>query len=57
MERLSSRVANLDRHFGQAQKDIEEIRISSDKAQTRARRLEAIDFEPGAGDELPQAAE
>ncbi|HET9068685.1 MAG TPA: DNA recombination protein RmuC [Amaricoccus sp.] len=59
VERLSSRVANLDRHFAQAQKDIEEIRISSDKAQGRARRLEAIDFAPGAEaeDELPQAAE
>ena len=47
VERLSQRVANLDRHFGQAQKDIEEIRISSDKAQGRARRLEAIDFATG----------
>ena len=44
VERLSSRVGSLDRHFGQAQKDIEEIRISADKAQGRARRLEAIDF-------------
>jgi DNA recombination protein RmuC len=46
VERLSSRVGSLDRHFGQAQKDIEEIRISADKAQGRARRLEAIDFMP-----------
>ena len=46
-ERLSTRVASLDRHFGQAQKDIEEIRISADRTQTRARRLEAIDFSPG----------
>ena len=46
VERLSQRVTSLDRHFGQAQKDIEEIRISSDKAQGRARRLEAIDFTP-----------
>ena len=44
VERLSARVGNLDRHFGQAQKDIEEIRISADRAQGRARRLEAIDF-------------
>ena len=43
-ERLAARVANLDRHFGQAQKDIEEIRISAERTQVRARRLEAIDF-------------
>ncbi len=46
VERLSARVGNLDRHFGQAQKDIEEIRISADRAHGRARRLEAIDFTP-----------
>ena len=44
VERLRARVSSLDRHFGQAQKDLEEIRISADKAQGRARRLEAIDF-------------
>jgi DNA recombination protein RmuC len=50
-ERLGARVANLDRHFGQAQKDIEEIRISADRTQARARRLEAIDFAPAGADE------
>lgn len=49
-ERLAARVANLDRHFGQAQKDIEEIRISADRTQSRARRLEAIDFAEPADD-------
>ena len=45
VERLAARVGNLDRHFGQAQKDIEEIEISADRTQGRgARRLEAIDF-------------
>lgn len=44
VERLSARVGNLDRHFSLAQKDLEEIRISADRAQGRARRLEAIDF-------------
>lgn len=47
VERLEARVGNLDRHFSQAQKDIEEIRISASRAGTRARRLEAIDFTPG----------
>jgi DNA recombination protein RmuC len=51
VERLSTRVGSLDRHFGQAQKDIEEIRISADRAGNRARRLEAIDFSPGEGEE------
>lgn len=46
-ERLATRVGNLDRHFGQAQKDIEEIKISADRTSARARRLEAIDFAPG----------
>ncbi len=44
VERLSARVGSLDRHFAQAQKDVEEIKISADKAHGRARRLEAIDF-------------
>ena len=45
VDRLVERVGNLDRHFGQAAKDIEEIKISSDKAGRRARRLDNFDFE------------
>ena len=45
VDRLSARVGNLDRHFGQAAKDIEEIKISADKAGKRARRLDHFDFE------------
>ena len=45
VDRLVERVGNLDRHFGQAAKDIEEIKISSDKASRRARRLDNFDFE------------
>ncbi len=45
VERLGSRVENLDRHFGQATKDISEIKISADKASRRARRLDNFDFE------------
>lgn len=52
VERLSERVGNLDRHFGQAAKDIEEIKISSEKAGRRARRLDNFDFEELA----PQSA-
>ncbi|WP_299619878.1 DNA recombination protein RmuC [uncultured Tateyamaria sp.] len=45
VDRLSTRVGNLDRHFGQASKDIEEIKISADKAGKRAHRLDNFDFE------------
>lgn len=45
VERLGTRVENLDRHFGQAAKDLSEIKISADKAGRRARRLNNFDFE------------
>ena len=53
VERLGTRVENLDRHFGQAAKDIEEIKISTDKATKRARRLDNFDFEELAPDITP----
>jgi DNA recombination protein RmuC len=56
VERLGMRVENLDRHFGQAAKDIEEIKISSDKAGKRARRLDNFDFEELAPDLAPDLA-
>ncbi|MEM7505900.1 MAG: DNA recombination protein RmuC [Pseudomonadota bacterium] len=45
MDRLVERVGNLDRHFTLAAGDIEKIKISAQKAGTRADRLEAFDFE------------
>jgi DNA recombination protein RmuC len=51
VERLGDRVANLDRHFGQAAKDISEIKISADKAGRRAQRLDNFDFEELAPDD------
>ena len=45
VDRLGGRVENLDRHFGQAAKDLEEIKISADKAGRRAKRLDSFDFE------------
>jgi DNA recombination protein RmuC len=50
VDRLVERVGNLDRHFGQAAKDIEEIKVSSDKASRRARRLDNFDFEELSAD-------
>ena len=43
--RLGDRVANLDRHFTMAARDIEEIRTSAEKAGKRAHRLDNFDFE------------
>jgi DNA recombination protein RmuC len=51
VDRLGTRVENLDRHFGQAAKDIADIKISADKAGRRARRLDNFDFEELAKDE------
>ena len=51
VDRLGSRVENLDRHFGQAAKDIADIKISADKAGRRARRLDNFDFEELAKEE------
>ncbi len=45
VDRLGDRVGNLDRHFGQAAKDIEDIKISATKAGNRARKLDNFDFE------------
>ena len=51
VDRLGQRVENLDRHFGQAAKDLTEIKISAEKAGKRARRLDNFDFEELAKDE------
>ncbi|WP_417240750.1 DNA recombination protein RmuC [Celeribacter halophilus] len=55
VERLGARVGNLDRHFGQAAKDLEDIKISAEKAGKRAHRLDNFDFEELAAD-TPVAA-
>ena len=53
VDRLGTRVESLDRHFGQAAKDVEDIKISADKAGRRARRLDNFDFEELAPDAAP----
>ena len=45
VDRLGTRVENLDKHFHQASKDISEIKISAEKAGRRAKRLDNFDFE------------
>ena len=48
IERLETRTGNLDRHFQQAARDLDEIKISAGKAGGRARRIEAFEFEEAA---------
>jgi DNA recombination protein RmuC len=50
--RLRDRVLDLQRHFGQANTDIEKILTSSDRIAARGRRIETLDFE-----EAPTGAE
>lgn len=45
VDRLGTRVENLDRHFGQASKDIAEIKISAERAGRRAKKMDDFDFE------------
>jgi DNA recombination protein RmuC len=54
VERLGTRVESLDKHFSQAAKDIEEIKISAEKSGRRARRLDNFDFEELAPETEPQ---
>ena len=49
--RLDERVGKLQRHFEQANEDLRQIRISSDKVARRGERIEELEFEE------PQAAE
>jgi DNA recombination protein RmuC len=57
MDRLVTRVGNLDRHFGQAAKDIEDIKISAEKAGKRANRLDNFDFAEIAPDADPKVVQ
>jgi len=51
--RLDQRVENLEKHFSQAEKDLREIRISSDKVSRRGERIGEIEMgqEPDADPE------
>ena len=57
VDRLGTRVENLDRHFSQAAKDISDIKISADKAGRRAKRLDNFDFEELAPETDPKIAQ
>jgi DNA recombination protein RmuC len=50
MSRLRERVLDLQRHFGQANQDIEKILTSSERIASRGHRIENLEFEgDGAG--------
>lgn len=44
--RLDDRVRKLQTHFGQANSDIEQILVSTNKIGKRGRKIETMDFEP-----------
>jgi DNA recombination protein RmuC len=52
--RLGERVESLETHFGQANKDIEQIKISSKKVLDRGERIERVELSAG-DDPVPPA--
>jgi DNA recombination protein RmuC len=46
--RLRERVLDLQRHFGQANADIEKIITSSERIAARGRKIEGLEFEDAA---------
>jgi DNA recombination protein RmuC len=55
--RLDDRVRKLQTHFGQANKDIEDILISSGKITKRGREIEAVEFDDGGEASVQKAPE
>ncbi len=47
--RLRERVIKLQQHFGQANEDIRQILISSEKVERRATAIEELDFDAAEG--------
>jgi DNA recombination protein RmuC len=61
MGRLRERVLDLQRHFGQANQDIEKILTSSERVASRGHKIETLEFEGEAqaaveGDRVPPLA-
>lgn len=57
VSRLDSRVAKLQQHFGQAEEDIRQIRISTEKVQKRAVKIQELDLDEIEANELPKLAQ
>ena len=45
-------VESLETHFGQANKDIEQIKVSSKKVLDRGEKIERVDLAPGEESEI-----
>ena len=45
IRRLDERVGNLDRHFDRAQRDVEEIKVSTNKISTRSEKIYSVEVE------------
>jgi len=56
VSRLDTRVARLQQHFGQAEEDLRQIRISTEKVQKRAVKIQELDLDEVEADELPKIA-
>lgn len=52
ISRLDDRVSKLSRHFGQAQEDIRQIGISTDKITKRGERIVELEIDDAATDQL-----
>ncbi len=52
--RLDDRVRKLQTHFGQAQRDIDQILTSADKVTKRGARIEALEIEDESPEERPE---
>src|SRR6185312_6202622 len=56
MGRFCERVLDLQRHFGQANADIEKILTSSERIAARGRKIEALEFEEAPAAEIEHHA-
>ncbi|MGD8810564.1 MAG: DNA recombination protein RmuC [Gammaproteobacteria bacterium] len=54
--RLDTRVARLQQHFGQAEEDVRQIRISTEKVQKRAVKIQELELDDAETEELPRIA-
>jgi DNA recombination protein RmuC len=54
--RLDTRVARLQQHFGQAEEDVRQIRISTEKVQKRAVKIQELELDDVETEELPRIA-
>ncbi|MEP6432985.1 MAG: DNA recombination protein RmuC, partial [Lentilitoribacter sp.] len=57
ISRLDDRVRKLQTHFGQSQKDIDQILTSTDKITKRSTKIESMDFQDSAPQEGTNAVE